>query len=280
MSETLAQAQVRATGRLREAGVPDPARDARALLAHAADMRVDRLGLERDAMLDAAAAERLERFLDQRSRLQPVAQIIGRRCFWGRDFLVTGDVLDPRPETETIISVALEHGPVRRILDLGTGTGILALTMLAEWPDAEAVAVDRSAEALNIARHNARVLGVSDRIMLHQGDWFSGLSGKFDLILSNPPYIPDGDAPGLAPDVRLWEPGLALFAGTDGLDAYRAIARDMDVYLESDGRALLEHGAGQADEVARIFGECGAFNLSHHRDMSGKRRVIEVTRCT
>ena len=277
MTETLAQAQIRSTALLREAGVPDPARDARALLAHAAELPADRLGLERDRQLDEAAATRLEQALDERTRFRPVAQIIGRRCFWGRDFIVSGDVLDPRPETETIIALALKKAPAARVLDLGTGSGILALTMLAEWPGAQAIAVDRSAEALDIAGQNAHLLGVADRVELRQGDWFDGLYGTFELILSNPPYIPEGNASGLAPDVRQWEPGLALFAGSDGLDSYRAIARDMAAYLAPRGRALLEHGAGQADEVAAIFREAGDFMLSHHRDMAGKRRVIEVT---
>ncbi|MHA3978579.1 peptide chain release factor N(5)-glutamine methyltransferase [Halovulum sp. GXIMD14794] len=277
MTETLAQAQIRATALLREAGVPDPARDARALLAHAAELPADRLGLERDRLLDEAAATRLEQAVAERARLRPVAQIIGRRCFWGRDFLVSGDVLDPRPETETIIALALEQAPASRVLDLGTGSGILALTMLAEWPGARALAVDRSAEALDIAQRNAQLLGVGGRVELRKSDWFHGVEGAFDLILSNPPYIPEGDAPGLEAAVRQWEPNLALFAGSDGLDAYRAIARDIAAHLAPQGRALLEHGAGQADDVAAIFREAGDFMLSHHRDMAGKRRVIEVT---
>jgi len=274
--ETLSQALARAVDRLRNAGVADPARDARALLAHASGLSPDRVLLERDMLLDTGAAAQLDAALDARAKFRPVAQIVGRRCFWGRDFVVTGDVLDPRPETETIVDLALD-GPVPdRILDLGTGTGILALTLLAEWPTARAVAVDVSTDALAVARRNAERLGVADRVTLVRSDWFSDVEGQFDLVVSNPPYIPECDAPGLDPDVRLWEPHLALFAGTDGLDAYRVIAAGLARHLTAGGRALLEHGQDQGVGIARIFTGTHEFVTSHHNDMSGKQRVIEL----
>ncbi|MSU89883.1 peptide chain release factor N(5)-glutamine methyltransferase [Rhodobacteraceae bacterium 2CG4] len=276
MSETLAQALARAAARLNAAGVRDAARDARALLAHAAGLPPDRVLLERDAPLGAQAAAVLERALADRGRFRPVAQIIGRRCFWGRDFIVTGDVLDPRPETETIVDLALRGPAPARILDLGTGTGVLALTLLAECPQARAVAVDISPAALAVAARNAEALDVADRVRFVQGDWCAGIEGRFDLIVSNPPYIPQPEAERLDPDVRLWEPDGALLAGPDGLDAYRAIAQDLAARMSPGGRALFEHGRDQGAAVAAIIAAGHEFVIAHHDDMSGKQRVVEV----
>ncbi|WP_112323876.1 peptide chain release factor N(5)-glutamine methyltransferase [Oceanibium sediminis] len=276
MSETIQAALVRATALLDKAGIPDAARDARALVADAADLPPDRLRLEAAQTLGGAQAERLQQHLSARIARQPVAQILGERLFWGRSFHVTRDVLDPRPETELIVARALAGSPPERVLDLGTGSGILAVTVLAECPGATGVASDLSAPALAVASRNAARHGVGDRLRSVQGSWFAPVDGVFDLILSNPPYIPQDDIPGLSPDVREWEPHLALTPGGDGLGPYRAMAAGMTPHLAPEGRALFEFGQGQADAVCAIFRSAGWENLEIHKDMSEKSRVLEV----
>lgn len=183
-----------ATARLNAAGIERPERDARRLVAFAAGTAPDRLTLHlRD---DFTAAAALERALSARLARQPVAQITGERLFWGRSFRVTPEVLDPRPETEELIAAALEE-PFARLLDLGTGTGCIALTLLAERPSATGLATDLSQAALAVAQENARRFGVSVEFVL--SDWFSGVTGRFDLIVSNPPYIAAAEMAGLAP---------------------------------------------------------------------------------
>ena len=227
------------------------------------------------------------RFADavaQRERRIPVAQIIGQRSFWGRDFIVTRDTLDPRPETETLIAVALEAGPAKRILDLGTGTGCLLLTLLAEWRDATGVGTDISAQALEIAERNALALGLTARARFLRSDWFSALSdpgaGDFDLIVSNPPYIAEGELALLAPEVRDHEPHSALTPGGDGLDAYRAIAAGVAANLAPQGRLLLEIGPTQAADVAALLTRSGLVDITTHRDFDGRDRVIVGNRAT
>lgn len=281
MTETLAQALVRATRTLARAAVPGAAGDARALLVDAAKLTPMALTTDRDLPLDAEAAQRLADHLDRRARLrQPVSQIVGRRLFWGRAFEVTADVLDPRPETETLIARALDLavtlGPAPRILDLGTGSGILAITLLAELPRATAVATDISAAALKVAERNAQALGVADRLTFHRASWFDGIEGTFDLVVSNPPYIPEADVATLQPEVRLWEPRQALTPGPDGLAAYRAIAAGLQRHLGPSGIVLLEHGAGQSSEVARILRAAGPFATRAHADMDSKDRIAEA----
>jgi release factor glutamine methyltransferase len=186
---------------------------------------------------------------------------------------VTPDVLDPRPETETLVAAALA-APFARLLDLGTGSGALAVSLLAERPAATGLATDVSAAALDVARENAGRIGVADRLTLRQADWTEGLSGRFDLILSNPPYIPAAEIAGLAPEVRDWEPRGALTDGGDGLSAYRAIAAGAPRLLAPGGRLLVEIGAGQADVVAAIFTAAGLEEPSRHRDLDERVRCL------
>ncbi len=276
MSETFGAALARATAHLRAAGVPDPARDARALLAHAAGAARGTLTARPDDPLPAGAAHAQTRALAARARRQPVAQITGRRMFWGRDFRVTPDTLDPRPETEALIAAALA-GPVpARLLDLGTGTGILAVTLLAERPAAVGLATDISDAALQVAAANARAHGVAPRLALRRADWWRGLAGDFDLIVCNPPYISEDEYELLSEDVRGWEPRGALTPGGDGLAAYRRLAGGLARHLLPGGRALVEVGAGQADAVAGIFGAAGGDVVAVHPDMDGRARVVEV----
>jgi len=201
---------------------------------------------------------------------------MGRRAVWGRELEVTGDVLDPRPETETLLALALERGPAGRILDLGTGTGILALTLLAEWPGAQALASDLSAAALQVAARNAARLGVAERVRLVQSDWFEQISGRFDLVVSNPPYVTAAEMAGLDPDVRDWEPHLALTPGGDGLGAYRALAAGVRGHLAPGGRALIEIGASQGPAVSDLFRAAGFERIELHRDMNGHDRIVAL----
>ena len=275
MSGTVGAALAAATRRLEAAGVDSPARDARDLLAWALGTEPLQITLRAAEPLPAEAAARYETALAARAARQPVAQITGTRLFWGRAFRVTPEVLDPRPETEIIIARALEGPAPARIIDLGTGTGILGLTLLAEWPQACAVVTDTSAAALEVARENAEALGVSGRVTYIRTDWWSGISGRFDLIVSNPPYIPAADVEALEPDVRKWEPLGALTPGGDGLDAYRAIAAGLPAHAAPGARVLLECGAGQAADVAAILAAaCGPAEPRIYRDFDGKERVV------
>ena len=246
--------------RFSAAGLASPDLDARLMVLAAT-------GLSHAALIAAPgtviAGERLrdlEAMAERRLARQPVSRILGRREFYGREFALSGDTLDPRPDTETLIDHVLDWAKTAgrtqaplRLLDLGTGSGILVLTLLAELPHATGTGSDISSGALNQARANADMLGISDRVVWLEADWCRGLGGRFDVIVSNPPYIPADDLPGLEPEVRLSDPPLALDGGADGLEAYRAIARDVLPLLAGDGLLGLEVGAGQSGDVQRYL---------------------------
>ncbi|MFC2966551.1 peptide chain release factor N(5)-glutamine methyltransferase [Acidimangrovimonas pyrenivorans] len=259
--------------RLAAAGIDDPARDARRLLAHALGLAPDRLTLHLPEPLAPAAAARFEAALAARCRRQPVSRITGSRAFWGRDFRVTPDVLDPRPETESLIAAAME-APFARVLDLGTGSGAILVTLLAERPRASGLGTDVSDAALAVARANARALGVGDRAEFRRSDWFSAVDEAFDLIVSNPPYIAAEEMAGLSPEVRDWEPHLALTPGGDGLDAYRAIAAGAPGHLTPGGRLLVEIGPRQGAAVAAFFVAAGLEKVRICPDLDGRDRVV------
>ncbi|MBL9059755.1 MAG: peptide chain release factor N(5)-glutamine methyltransferase [Mangrovicoccus sp.] len=269
---TAAAALAGAVRHLAGAGVADPARDARRLLAHALGLPAARLTLALGDPLPESAAAAFASAIADRARHRPVAQITGRRSFWGRDFIVTADTLDPRPETESLIAAALAR-PAARVLDLGTGTGCILLTLLAEWPGTSGLGTDASAAALEVARRNAAALGLGDRAGFARGDWAAGLSGCFDLIVSNPPYIAADEIAGLSPDVRDWEPMLALSPGGDGLAAYRTILPQAAGLLAPDGRVLVEIGATQGPAVAAI-GRAAGFEAAILPDLDGRDRVV------
>ncbi|MCF1709973.1 peptide chain release factor N(5)-glutamine methyltransferase [Tabrizicola sp. J26] len=259
--------------RLQAEGIADAPRDARLLLAHAAGIAPDRLSLHLSDPLSPEAAARFAAAIDQRLARRPVSQITGQRLFWGRSFRVTSDTLDPRPETETLIATALEE-PFERILDLGTGTGAILLSLLAERPEATGLAVDLSPAALDVAQDNARRLDLSGRSEFRVSDWFTAVDGTFDLIVSNPPYIAAAEMPALAPEVRDWEPHLALTPGGDGLDAYRAIAAEAPLHLRPGGRILVEIGPTQGEAVAALFSAAGLASVAILPDMDGRPRVV------
>ncbi len=276
MSVAVNEALTTATKWLADAGIPNADVDARILLAHAMDCEPSRLMLIGDEEVHPEVFRTFDGYLAAREKFQPVSQIIGGREFWGRWFVVTSDVLDPRPETESLIETALQHGPFLRILDLGTGTGILAVTLTAEWADARAIAIDISSEAIAIATKNAVAHDVSNRVNLIVSNWFDAVAGQFDLIVSNPPYIAAAEMAELSPDVRNWEPFLALTPGGDGLETYRIIAPMLNEFLADDGLALFEIGHTQGTDVVEIFKTAGFANVTVSQDLGGKDRVVAV----
>jgi release factor glutamine methyltransferase len=220
--------------------------------------------------------------VDRRCRREPVAYILGEREFWGRPFEVTRDVLIPRPETELIVEEALELFPPGRtpriIVDVGTGSGCLAVALALEFPEARVIATDISAAALDVARRNADSNGVAGRIDFRQGDLVEPVTEDADLIVSNPPYVASGDAPGLVPEVREHEPHVALFAGTDGLSLYARLFPSAAKRLAPGGRLIVEVGYDQDARVAQIASRDG-WTLSHVRqDLQAITRTLVFTR--
>ena len=278
---TLSQAFVAAASTLRHGGIDTPELDARLLLCHATSLSHEAyIASARDALHPAAAA-RLDAAIARRLKHEPVARITGDREFYGRSFRVDPNVLDPRPDTETLIEVALAivdrqgwHEKPLRLLDLGTGTGCILTTLLAELPRAQGIGTDKSPVALGCAAANASRLGVGSRASFIAADWLAGASGRFELILSNPPYIASGEIAGLAADVAGYDPHLALDGGPDGLDAYRQIAGPAGEVLAEQGRLLLEIGPTQAAAVADILRAAGLKPQAIEQDLAGRPRVV------
>lgn len=216
---------------------------------------------------------RLEAIIAARQARQPLAQILGHAPFCDRMFRVTPDVLAPRADTETLLDAALAVCP-RRFLDLGTGPGTLALSLLAELPEAQGVASDVSRAALEIAAENADRLGVADRVTLLQSDWVQDIEGTFDLVVSNPPYVDAATYATLAPEITRWEPRIALTPGGDGLDAYRIITAGAPGHLRADGHLMVEIGFDQAAPVSELFAQAGFKDIAVRADLNGKSRVV------
>ncbi|MGF1660068.1 MAG: peptide chain release factor N(5)-glutamine methyltransferase [Rubrimonas sp.] len=266
-----------AAARLRAAGMPDPAREARLLLRWASGLDAARLLSADAAEMDRDEAARFAEGVERRLSGAPLSHVLGRRAFWGRDFFVTADVLDPRPETEILVAWALEGSPPARILDLGVGSGCILLSLLAEWPTVRGEGVDASPAALAVAARNAETLGVADRVALRLGHWLDGLSAPADLIVANPPYLDAADMAAIPAELRA-EPRLALDGGADGLDAYRAILSRLDAALAPGGAALLEIGAGQAEAVAALARGAGWPEPALRRDLDGRPRTLRLAR--
>jgi release factor glutamine methyltransferase len=275
MADTVSSLLVAARLRLREADVGDEALDARLLLQQAAGLSHSDIVADPGKEIAAEVVEVYEMLVRRRLAFEPVSRILGEREFYGRAFKITPDVLDPRPDTETLIEAALPLlKPGLQVLDLGTGSGAIIVTLLAERPEVMGVAVDLSPAALAVATDNAKRHGVLNRLMPVTGSWFDRVEGRFDLIVSNPPYIPAADIAGLEPDVRNFDPLLALAGGDDGLQAYRAIAAGAHGHLEPQGRIMVEIGAGQASDVGRIFAGFGYSTQGQWKDHGGHTRVL------
>lgn len=270
---TAAQALAAATNALRDAGIPDPSRDARRLLAHALGLEPGRLTVVLPEPMHPIARVTFDGLIARRLRREPVSHLIGRRAFYGRDFAVSAAVLDPRPETEILIEAALAQ-PFTRVLDLGTGSGCILLTLLAEMPGARGLGVDISSAACAVAQANARALGLSERARIRVSDWTGEVDGTFDLIVANPPYIARAEMQALAPEVRDWEPRQALTDEADGLEAYRTILACAPPLLSADGRLVVEIGPTQAAAVTDLIVQAGMDPIAVIRDLDGRDRVV------
>jgi release factor glutamine methyltransferase len=272
-----------AAHRLKRAGIEEPYREARVLLSHVLGVDQARIIGHPDAPVSDPA--RFLAIIDRRAGRTPMSHILGRREFWSLDFRVTPDTLDPRPESETLVEAALRavgasarEAPIK-VLDLGTGTGCLLLSVLNELPFARGVGVDRSERAVAVARANAVSLGLNGRAQFIVGDWASALSTPFDLVLANPPYVRTAEIESLQPEVRHHEPILALDGGVDGLASYRDLTPHLLRLLAPTATAVLELGAGQADAVRRLIEARGLQVINMARDISGELRCMICAPC-
>jgi release factor glutamine methyltransferase len=260
--------------RLRAAGIEDARREARILLAAA--LGVDAAGLLLLADVSEAA---FEAQVARREKREPLAYILGRQEFWSLEFEVSPATLIPRADSETLIEAAMaalpERNQVERILDLGTGTGCLLLAALSEFRHAFGIGIDLSPKAAALAARNAKKLGLADRSAFIAGNWSDTLQQKFNLVLSNPPYIAARDLPELMPEVARFEPLSALAGGEDGLAAYRAIFDVLPRLLSESGVAVLELGAGQAEQVGAFASKAG-FRAEIRKDLANMARVLLI----
>ncbi len=281
-AQTIRRALVDGAQRLGAARIDSARLDAEVLMCHALGVKKSHLYVSLDEPLEPTARHRFGNFLIRRLRREPVAYITGRQEFWSLDFRVTPDVLIPRPETERLVEISLECAGAfdrdlpLRILDIGTGSGALAVTLAKELPRAQVVATDISVAALEIARDNAAHHRVADRVQFRASNLFDTIRDRdFHLIVTNPPYIESGELAALAPEVSQWEPRIALDAGFDGLDYYRRIVAQGFRHLLPDGRLIMEIGASMAGEIAELFSAAGNYNPARiYQDYARKDRVI------
>jgi release factor glutamine methyltransferase len=269
-----------AAGHLEAKGIESARLDAELLLASVLTLERVELYTNYDRPLAPTEVDRFRDLLRRRAAREPVAYITGRKPFWSLDLVVDRRVLIPRPETETLVEVALaiikERGADRpRILDLCTGSGAVAIALAREVADATVAAADRSAAALEIAPENARLHAVEDRVTFHEGDLFAAVANaeRFDLIVSNPPYVRDDELGETEPEIRNWEPAMALAGGADGMSVSARIIDEAPAYLAADGWLLLEVGT-QADAVRDRFESVGWQTVRTTKDLAGRDRVV------
>jgi release factor glutamine methyltransferase len=278
MTHTRVQAWTAAKKRLEAAGLAGPVIDARLLVEAAAEVTRADIVTDPHRLLSPEQAERLENYLTRREHREPVSQILGRKGFWKIMLSVNENVLTPRPDTETVVEYVLRDFPPHapwRVLDLGVGSGAILLSILAERPAARGLGVDLSEDALAVARDNAANLGLAGRCALLRGDWTAGLAdAEFDLVVANPPYIATEIIETLEPEVKRYEPRLALDGGPDGLDAYRLLAPEILRVLKPGGRFAVEIGYDQKAPVEALFREAGAQGVVTLRDLADRDRVV------
>lgn len=279
---TLSRALADATARLAEAGLESPRREALALAGALLGIARENMVAEPDQVLAADALRRFDDGVCRRATREPFARIIGSREFWSLDFALTPDTLVPRPETETLVEAVLDAVADRAapitLLDLGTGSGCILLALLSELPNARGIGIDRAEGAVAAAHANAVRLGLDARATFRTGDWGRGCVGPFDIIVSNPPYIAETARDTLERDVRDFDPPLALFAGADGLDAFRAIMPQLSGLLAWGGLVAFECGAGQAEKLAEMLVFSGLDGVVARADLAGHARVVSGRR--
>lgn len=275
---TIAEALAEAVDRMFEAGVSSAHLDARLLMSQVLEVGREYLTLNSDAFLSEEEWESFDALVDRRVHREPMAHILGNREFWSLNFNVTPDTLDPRPDSETVIELVLAYVPRRdarlMIADFGVGTGCLLLSLLTEYPNSHGLGVDFSESALKVAERNAQSLGLSSRTHFHHTSWGEGVVGRYDVIVSNPPYIPDAEIEALEPEVAEYEPRLALSGGSDGLDAYRELLPHMKRLLAPQGIAVVEFGKGQAASIKKLASENGLKTLEIAKDLAGHARCL------
>jgi release factor glutamine methyltransferase len=278
---SLADMLAAARRRLSAGDIDDPALEARMIVEHFAGLGRSEAISAPERLIGPDTVARIDDALSRRLAGEPVHRIFGYRDFYGLRLKLSPQTLEPRPDTETLVDAILpflrgigEREGRCRILDLGTGTGAIALALASQIPQAMVTATDISQEALATAAANAADAGLADRFMPVRSHWFSAIDGKFHAIVSNPPYIPSEEIDGLQAEVRLHDPRGALDGGADGLDPYRAIAKDAAVHLEDGGRIAVEIGHTQRDEVGQLFAKAGYQLLETYRDLAGSDRVM------
>ncbi|HEX3709229.1 MAG TPA: peptide chain release factor N(5)-glutamine methyltransferase [Pseudolabrys sp.] len=266
------------------AGIETPDADARALLGHTLRLSRAQLVSQSEHILDVRERDAVAALAARRLKREPVARILGVKEFWSLPLAVTADVLVPRPDSETVVEAALDaltrdglRAAKLRVLDIGTGSGALLLALLSELPNASGVGTDISAAALAVARGNAVRNGLVKRCTFVACHIAAGIEGPFDLVVANPPYLARGEIATLAPEVRDYDPAIALDGGTDGLDFYRAIASEAPRLLASAGRLIVELGIGQETAVRTLFTKAGLFVGAVRNDLAGIPRALGAT---
>jgi len=277
---TQAEALSAAAARLAARGIDEPRREARLLLAVALCCPLEQLVLSSPCAIAPASAAMFAALVERRARHEPYSRIVGRREFWSREFLLSADTLDPRPDSETLITAALariaDRDAAIDVLDLGTGTGALLLALLTELPNAQGLGIDRVPGAVETARRNAAALGLGLRARFAAAHWADGLSAQVDVILVNPPYIATAQMAELAPEVRRYDPRAALDGGPDGLAAYRELAPELGRLMRPTGFAVCEIGAGQGAAVVGLMTRSGLETVEAVRDLAGRDRCLVV----
>ncbi len=264
--------------KLQQEKIESASLDGRILLEHVLGVSREQLLFALDQPISAEQYAKFQMLVEKRAQRQPVAQLIGKREFWGMNFVVSGHTLDPRPDSEALVEYVLERIANRadnhKVLDLGTGTGCLLLSIISELPSAQGVGVDYCENALQVAKENSLALGFASRTQFFCGDWCEKLEGEFDIILANPPYIPTGVIPTLDPEVAVFEPKLALDGGDDGFSCYRKIMKKLPKIMAKNGFAAFELGMGQQKELTNIAEENGLEAVGVRNDLSGIARCI------
>ncbi|HWT96728.1 MAG TPA: peptide chain release factor N(5)-glutamine methyltransferase [Terriglobales bacterium] len=282
-SVDIASLLARASSVLAAAGIDGAGREARLILQHAAAIPVATQIAFSERQVAADAVMRFDQAVARRRQREPLSHILGYREFWSLSFHVTADTLDPRADSETLVECVLDElkktgtdwqARDLRLIDFGTGTGCLLLALLSELPRARGLGIDLNPGAVTVARENAARLGLADRAHFQEGNWDQGLTESFDVVISNPPYIPSADIAGLQPEVARYEPHLALDGGNDGLSAYRSLAEVLQRRMKPGGIAALEIGAGQGQDVVALMQQAGLQHVREARDLQGHERIV------